>query len=155
MQPGFTPTPGAMGWIQSCTAALPMVALLASLQVFEQAGGIEPVRAKSLQLTGYFERLLHSSRHFSADAASTPSDRPTFTILTPSDPAQRGAQLSLLFLPSGSDVMMKVFDGLKRRSVTGDKRKPDVLRLTPCPLYNSFVDVRACFDALEAVLDSL
>ena len=102
-------------------------------------------------LTGYLEHLLHSSSYYHDGPSSTaPSDRPSLTILTPRDPEARGAQLSILFQPAGS--MMQVFNGLKRRGVTGDKRKPDVIRLAPVPSYTSFADVRSCFDALEAVL---
>jgi len=102
-------------------------------------------------LTGYLELLLRSSSYYHDGPSSTaPQDRPSMTILTPRDPEARGAQLSILFQPSG--FMMQVFTGLKRRGVTGDKRKPDVIRLAPVPSYTSFGDVRRCFDALEAAL---
>lgn len=166
MDPGFKPAPGAAGWVQSCTPALLMAALLGSLQVFEQAGGIavrlarsppsdlaQPLRRKSIMLTGYLEHLLHSSAYYHDGPTSTvPRDRPSMTILTPRDPEARGAQLSILFQPIGSGAMMQVFTGLKRRGVTGDRRKPDVIRLAPVPSYTSFADVRRAFDALEAAL---
>jgi kynureninase len=80
---------------------------------------------------------------------------PCFTIITPSDPAERGAQLSLLFLPPGSGVMQRVFDGLKAHGVVGDERRPDVIRLAPAPLYNTEHEVRRCVAALEVVLDGI
>ncbi len=152
MEPGFNPEGGAEGWVQSCTPALPMAALLGSLQVFDKAGGIEAVRRKSLIITSYMETLLKSSPYYVPTAADAPKDKPSFTFLTPEDPQRRGAQLSILFLPIGSGTMLQIFNGLKRRAVTGDKRKPDVIRLAPAPLYTSYTDVRNAFDALEASL---
>lgn len=98
---------------------------------------------------------------------------PRFTIITPSpfSPSTsstsstsdnvdlttnqiRGAQLSLLW-PAGEGTMQRVFKGLKRRGVIGDERDPDVIRLSPAPMYNSFGDCERAVKVLEEVLDEV
>lgn len=97
---------------------------------------------------------------------------PRFTIITPSpfSPSSftsplsdgvdlttnqiRGAQLSLLW-PAGEGTMQRVFKGLKRRGVIGDERDPDVIRLSPAPMYNSFGDCERAVKVLEEVLDEV
>jgi len=93
------------------------------------------LRTKSLKLTAYLETLLldskaHKNGHFS--------------IITPSDPSQRGAQLSLLLKPGLLDTVMH---GLEEKGVVIDERKPDVVRVAPAPLYNSFTD---CWEFVSA-----
>lgn len=78
-----------------------------------------------------------------------------FTIITPSDPESRGAQLSLLFLPVGSDVMRRVSDGFKSWGVIGDERKPDVIRLAPAPLYNNLEDCEKAVEYLQKIMEGL
>jgi kynureninase len=109
------------------------------------------------------EAKLHLSKYFVPveQVATTPSldafpeTLPRFTIITPRDPNSRGAQLSLLFLPESSGVMEKVFEGLSSYGVIGDKREPNVIRLTPAPLFNTDEDVLRAALCLEEVLDSL
>jgi len=86
------------------------------------------MRAKSLLLTGYLYHLL--TTEFTSDILE---------IITPADPAQRGAQLSLVFKRG---KMMQIFEGLEKRAIIGDERKPDVIRIAPTPLYSRFEDVR-------------
>lgn len=82
-------------------------------------------------------------------------EKAAFTIITPLEPSERGAQLSLLFLPPGRGVMERVFNGLKTFGVIGDERKPDVIRLGPTPLYSSTEDCARAAFALEQVFDEL
>lgn len=125
----FNAIPGAAGYQLSNPSILDLTALLASLALFSTAT-MPALRTKSVLLTGYLEHLLNSQ-------FSTFSPKP-FTILTPFDPNARGAQLSLLF---SEGLMMLVFDALLENGVIVDERKPDVIRVAPCPLYNSFSDV--------------
>lgn len=121
----FTPRAGADGWQLSNPPILAMAPLRASLALFEEAGA-EALRRKSVALTGYLERLLRA----------IPSAR--FEILTPAEPAARGAQLSLRV----RDGARRVFDALLARGVVGDFRDPDVIRVAPVPLYNTFDEAR-------------
>jgi kynureninase len=123
----FQPLPGAEGWQISNLPILAAAPLLASLPLFD-AAGLPALRAKSLRLTGYLEWLLRAQL---ADAA---------TILTPSDPEARGCQLSLRLRRSPAEAH-KVFDALAAAGFTGDWREPDVIRVAPVPLYNTFVEV--------------
>lgn len=93
---------------------------------------MEALRKKSLELTGYMEHLLLK---YPLDAP--PEDKP-FIIITPSDPSQRGAQLSILLHPG---YLESVFAKLDASGVIVDERKPDVIRVAPAPLYNTFSDV--------------
>jgi len=126
MKKGFRPMPGAEGWQLSNAQIFSFAAHKASLDIFD-AAGIENLRAKSLQLTGFLEQVLKE-----AD-----SGRNLFKIITPSEPAQRGCQLSLLTDNRGKAL----FDFLAEKGVIADWREPNVIRFAPVPLYNSFEDV--------------
>ncbi|KAJ9649561.1 Kynureninase (L-kynurenine hydrolase) [Coniosporium tulheliwenetii] len=140
MENRFVPMAGAAGWQVSNPSAVDMTAVLASLSVFGMTD-MEALRGKSLKLTGYLERLL----------LETP--RP-YTIITPSNKAERGAQLSVRLEEGLLDRVMEV---LEDEGVVVDERKPNVVRVAPAPLYNSFEDVwrfvqvfqGACRDAQE------
>jgi kynureninase len=125
----FQPIPGAEGWQLSNPSILSMAALRASMEIFDQAT-IARLRGKSVTLTAYLEFLL-------AQQANE-----TFSILTPRDPAQRGAQLSLQIRNGGRALC----DRLGRQGILCDWREPDILRVAPVPLYNSFVDVHRFAD---------
>lgn len=152
MAPNFSPIPGAQGFQQSNPAVLTVASLLGSLQTFEKAGMMGPLRERSKMLTGKLESLLRQSKFFVSPEQSSARNNPGFTIITPTDPGSRGAQLSLLFLPRGSGVMEKVFTGLREWGVIGDDRKPDVIRLAPTPLYNTEEDVEAAAKYLDVIL---
>jgi kynureninase len=126
MKKGFIPMPGVDGWQLSNFPVLPGAALLASLEIFQQAG-IKNLRKKSLLLTGYLEYLLNEIN----------STGEYFTILTPSNPDERGCQLSIFMKQNGK----KVFNALTKAGVIADWREPDVIRVAPVPLYNSFEEV--------------
>jgi kynureninase len=123
MGPDFHPIPGAEGWQLGNPPVLAMAALRASLEIFDEVG-IAALRRKSMALTAYLEFLLEQHRSCS------------FSIITPRDPVQRGAQLSLRLHDKGRAVC----DALKGRGVICDWREPDILRVAPVPLYNSFSD---------------
>jgi kynureninase len=123
----FQPLPGAEGWQISNLPILAAAPLLASLPLFD-AAGLPALRAKSVRLTGYLESLLRAQL---ADSV---------TILTPADPEARGCQLSLRLKRTSAEAH-KVFDALAAAGFTGDWREPDVIRVAPVPLYNTFVEV--------------
>lgn len=151
MKPTFSPIKGAQGFQQSNPSALTVAALLGSLSVIKKAGMIQPLRERSLQLTGALEKLLKQSKYFVPLSESNHKGTSVgFTIITPEEPSQRGAQLSLLFLPIGSETMRIVHDFLSRSGVIGDEREPDVIRLAPAPLYNTLRDCQHAADVLES-----
>jgi kynureninase len=117
---------GADGWQLSNFPIVSGAAHLASLEIIEKVG-IKKLRAKSVLLTGYLENLLKS----------IPSYSDYFTIITPGTSAERGCQLSLLMKKNGK----RVFNQLTKAGVIADWREPDVIRVAPVPLYNSFEDV--------------
>ncbi|HSR65187.1 MAG TPA: kynureninase [Xanthomonadaceae bacterium] len=127
MGPQFAPTPGADGWQLSNPPILGLAPLRASLDLFGRAG-MQALRAKSLRLTGHLEALI---RTHLADVLQ---------IATPADPSQRGCQLSLR-VAGGRARGRALFDYLARQGVIGDWREPDVIRISPAPLYNTHADV--------------
>jgi kynureninase len=155
MPPKFSPIEGAQGFQQSNPGILVAASLLGSLQIFKEAGMMQPLRERSLQLTGALESLLTKSKYFvpPEEASARQSTKPAFTIITPADPNSRGAQLSLLFLPSG--VMQKVHNALNSLGVISDERNPDIIRLAPAPLFNTLKDCEQGATVLERVLDNL
>ncbi len=129
MEPGFQPMPGAEGWQLSNAPVLGMAAHLASLDIFDEVG-MEKLCEKRDQLTAYLEFII--------DAISEKHKKVcTFEIITPRDKSQRGAQLSMLVHGKGKAI----FDKLSDAGVVADWREPNVIRLAPVPLYNSFEDV--------------
>ena len=127
MAPEFVPTPGADGWQLSNPPILGLAPLRASLDLFARAG-MPALRAKSERLTGYLEALIRT--HLSE----------RLQIVTPADPTQRGCQLSLR-VAGGREQGRALFDHLGAQGVLGDWREPDVIRISPAPLYNTFADV--------------
>lgn len=124
MEPDFEPIAGAEGWQLSNPSILSMAPLKASLDIFDEVT-IKKLWVKSRVLTGYLEFLL---RQFAGDM---------LTIITPSDKSQRGAQLSLRVKNKGGEL----FQALLARNFVCDWREPDVIRVAPVPLYNTFLDV--------------
>jgi kynureninase len=124
MGPEFDPMDGAEGWQLSNPPILALAPLRASLDIFSQVG-MERLRAKSVSLTGYAEFLLRQKK----------SSR--FSILTPAEPGRRGAQLSLRVPREGRIIC----DKLAGQGIIGDWREPNIFRVAPVPLYNSYQDV--------------
>ena len=135
MRDDFDPMPGAEGWQLSNPPILSMAAIRASLEIFEEAG-MERLRARSIRLTGHLEELLDA----------LPTDR--IEIITPRDPAQRGCQLSLRV----RDADKSLFERITAAGVIADWREPDVIRVAPTPLYNTFAEVQQFVAVLEAAL---
>jgi len=124
MGPEFKPMSGAEGWQISNPPIFQMAALRASLEIFDEAG-MSDLRAKSEKLTGYLESLL----------GQIEDER--ISVVTPSDPARRGCQLSIRVKNSDKSL----FEAITTCGVVADWREPDVIRVAPVPLYNSFEDV--------------
>lgn len=137
MGPDFVPTPGADGWQLSNPPILGLAPLRASLELFARAGGMAALRERSLRLTGYLEALI---RERLAD---------TLQVVTPADPSQRGAQLSLR-VAGGRERGRALFGFLESRGVVGDWREPDVIRISPAPLYNNHADILRFVRGVEA-----
>lgn len=131
----FVPTQGAEGWQVSNPPILSMAPLRTSLEQFDRIG-MTSLREKSVRLTGYLDSLL---RQIPGNA---------FEIITPRDPAERGCQLSLRFRGDAG----RVHDRLVERGIVVDFRSPDVIRVAPVPLYNTFVDVWECWASLRDAL---
>ena len=123
--PDFQPADGADGWQLSNPPVLALAPLRASLGLFQEAGGMEALRSKSIRLTRFFEEQIELL------------DCPGLEVLTPADPDRRGAQLSIRIRQESE----KLFRFLLDSGFVVDYRRPDVIRAAPVPLYNSFQDV--------------
>jgi kynureninase len=137
-EPAFDPIGGAPGWQISNPPILSTAPLLASLEIFQRAG-MPALREKSLKLTGFMRRLI---AELLPDAVE---------IITPEAPEQRGCQLSLRIARTKA-ALERCQERLELEGVIGDWREPDVLRLAPVPLYNSFGDVLVAAGALARSL---
>jgi len=126
MEKGFIPKPTAEGWSMSTAQVFNMACLKASLGLFEEAG-IGRLQAKSQELTAYLASLL------------APLEGGVFRVITPVEPDRRGAQLSLFFADreKGRELQRQLLE----EGVVTDFREPEVVRVAPAPLYNSFEDV--------------
>lgn len=133
MEPTYIPITGAEAWQLSNPPILPLAALRASMEIFDEVG-MEALHTKSVALTSYLEFLVS---HMSG-----------IEIITPSNPERRGAQLSLRLTEKGKEV----FDALQQQSVICDWREPDAIRVAPAPLYNSFLDVYLFSERLSKLL---
>ncbi|NBC57999.1 MAG: kynureninase, partial [Bacteroidetes bacterium] len=120
----FKPIPTAEAWQLSNPPILSMAAIRASLDIFQQAG-FDNVVKKSKDLTGFLEYLLLELND------------DNLKLITPKKPNERGCQLSIQFL----DADKSLFDKLTQAGVVADWREPQVIRVAPAPLYNSFEDV--------------
>ena len=129
LEPEFIPVPSADGWQISNPPILSMAPLRASLAIFEEAGGMEALRQKSIKLTNYLQFLLESE----PDGRS----KKQYTIITPRQADQRGCQLSILVREHPKELFAK----LEAADVKCDFREPNVIRAAPTPLYNTFHEV--------------
>jgi kynureninase len=133
MGPEFHPIAGAEGWQISNPPILQMAALRASLEIFEEAG-MTALAEKSRKLTGYLESLIDEI----ADER--------ISIVTPRNAHERGCQLSIRVLDKS--IHERIVEG----GVFADWREPDVIRVAPVPLYNSFNDVYRFAEILKSCL---
>lgn len=129
MAKGFVPEAGADGWQISCTQVIPMSLYYASLRIFEKAGFIDPLREKSKKLTAYLFYII--------DEVNKSLGEEQYQIITPATEADRGAQVSIVARHKAKEV----FNALMANHILGDWREPNVIRLSPVPLYNNFEDV--------------
>lgn len=128
MEPGFKAIPTAEGWQLSNAPILSMAAHKASLDIFDEAG-MPALRRKGIALSNYL--------YFILEEINASSPEKIIEIITPKDEASRGCQISMLMLKNGK----KIFDELTKNSVIADWREPNVIRVAPVPLYNTFTDV--------------
>lgn len=141
MTPDFVPMASAEAWQLSNPPILALAPVLASLEIFS-AVGMPALRQKSVKLTGYLEWLLQQKLAGQIE------------ILTPSDPAARGCQLSLR-MSCPNERAREVFQRLETAGVTTDWREPDVIRVAPVPLYNTFSETYRFMEILGRVLDAI
>ncbi len=125
LEPDFVPVPSADSWQLSNPPILALAPLRTSFAIFDEAGGMAALREKSVRLTGYLEFLL---KRESSKLVS---------IITPGEARERGAQLSILVHEGGKALFAK----LEAAGVKGDFREPNVIRVAPTPLYNTFHEV--------------
>jgi kynureninase len=136
MAPEFVPELGAEGWQLSNPPVLGLAPLRASLELFDQAG-MPALRAKSLQLTGHLEALVLARLSN------------VLQIVTPTEPERRGCQLSLR-VAGGRAHGRALFEHLQSKGVLGDWREPDVIRISPTPMYNRHDDILRFVAEVEA-----
>lgn len=136
MRDGFDPIPGVESWQLSNPPILSMAAIKASLEIFQEAG-MGRLRTKADQLTGYLEYLVDDIG----------DDR--IQIITPRDKSQRGSQLSIQV----KNADKSLFDKITEAGVIADWREPDVIRIAPTALYNSYEDVYQFSQLLKQQLD--
>ena len=129
LEPEFIPVPTADGWQVSNPPILAMAPLRASLAIFDEAGGMEPLREKSIRLTTYLQFLLESE--------TGERSKKRYTIITPRNTYERGSQLSIQVRERPKEL----FNKLESSGVICDFREPNVIRVAPTPLYNAFHEV--------------
>lgn len=127
MEPTFDPMESAEAWQLSNAPVLGMAAHLASLDIFDEVG-MQAIGKKRDELTAYLE--------FVITTVSASSENVNFEIITPKNPKERGSQLSILAHGQGKAL----FDAISKEGVVADWREPNVIRIAPVPLYNSFED---------------
>jgi kynureninase len=137
----FAPVKAASAWALSNDPVLSMSALKASLDLFDEAG-LENLAEKSERLTGYLEYIVQELNRTVAGG--------TIRIITPAETQFRGCQLSLVFAKNGKDL----FNSLTEEGVISDWREPDVIRVAPAPLYNTFEDVFRFGEIVKSKLTS-
>ncbi len=142
MEPGFNPMPGAEGWQLSNAPVLGMAAHLASLDLFDEVG-MDALIEKRRKLTDYLEFVIEA-------ISERNKDRCEFEIITPKEQERRGAQLSILSHGMGKTL----FDAITKEGVIADWREPNVIRIAPVPLYNSFEDVYRFGTILEKAIQA-
>ncbi len=136
MKKGFIPMEGAAGWQLSNAQIFPMAIHKASLEIFDEAG-IENLRKKSELLTGYLYFILADFKE-------------QLNVITPETAADRGCQLSIIVKEDGK----KLFDYLESNGILPDWREPNVIRMSPIPLYNTFEDVYRIGVALKSFFEN-
>ena len=142
MEKDFDPIPTAEGWQLSNAPILSMSAHKASLDIFKEAG-MENLAIKGKALSNYLLYIL--------DEINKKSEEKIIEILTPRNDSERGCQVSMLLLKDGKAI----FDALIKAGVVADWREPNVIRVAPVPLYNSFEDVYKFGEIISGVITKL
>jgi kynureninase len=137
MSPEFDPIPTAEGWQLSNAPVLLMAAHKASLDIFDEAG-MEALTAKSQKLTGYLFFIL--------DEINREQQHQVIQVITPRD--AHGCQVSMLMLERGREI----FEALNTAGVIADWREPNVIRVAPVPLYNTYEDVWQFGEVIRSIL---
>ncbi len=140
MDKGFEPIPTAEGWQLSNAPILLLAAHKASLLMFEEAG-IENLHAKRKLLGEFLFKIL--------DEINNSQQEKIIEIITPRNEDERGCQVSMLMLKRGKEI----FDKLTNKGVIADWREPNVIRVAPVPLYNSFKDIWQFGQIISSVLN--
>ncbi|MBK9270465.1 MAG: kynureninase [Saprospiraceae bacterium] len=135
MEPKLDLLPGAEGWQLSNPPILPMACIRASLDLFKEAG-MPALRTKSLKLHKYLRDLMNSLDH------------PEIRLLTPEVEEEHGSQVSIQIKNANKEI----YHQLSALHIIADWREPDVIRVAPVPLYNSFEDVHQLYSACKKVL---
>lgn len=128
MEKGFQPIPTAEGWQLSNAPILSMAAHKASLDIFD-AAGMDRLHEKRKKLAAYL--------HFVLQELNQQDQHPIIEVITPAVESERGCQVSMLMLKNGRAV----FESLTQQGVIADWREPNVIRVAPVPLYNTFEDI--------------
>jgi kynureninase len=139
MEKGFEAIPTAEGWQLSNAPVLSMAAHKAALDVFEEAD-IEKLHAKRKRLTAFL--------HFVLNDINAKLDKKVVNVITPEKENERGCQVSILMQSKGKEV----FAELTKQGVVADWREPNVIRVAPVPLYNSFEDVWKFGSIIQSIL---
>jgi kynureninase len=142
MEKGFEPIPTAEGWQLSNAPVLSMAAHKASLDIFEEAG-MDRLVMKSKLLSGYL--------HFILNDINSRQKEKVIQVITPANENERGCQVSMLMLKKGKEI----FKELTAQGVVADWREPNVIRVAPVPLYNSFEDVWKFGEIIKATIDMI
>lgn len=150
----FDPIQSALSYRQSNPSVIDVVSLKTSLEIFDQIG-IKNLRKKSLKLTRFLEDRLINSPFYQTNE----SNGFGFKILTPLNQEERGCQLSLLFQPHDDikehNVMERVNEYLHEQGIICDERRPDVIRIAPVPLYNTFEEVHIVTEQIFEILNRI
>ncbi len=139
MEPVFEPIPSAEGWQLSNAPILSMAAHKASIDVFDEAGFANLI-AKGQQLSDYLMFVL--------DDINSSQQHPVIEMITPRSHEEKGCQVSMLMLQRGKEI----FDQLIKEGVIADWREPNVIRVAPVPLYNTFEDIWRFGDIIKSIL---
>jgi kynureninase len=141
MEKGFQPIPTAEGWQLSNAPVLSMAAHKASLDLFEEAG-MDLLHEKRRQLSAFLHFILHDINNNSSEKL--------IQVITPENEEERGCQVSMLMLKKGKEI----FRELTSHGVIADWREPNVIRVAPVPLYNTFEDVWKFGNSISSILRS-
>ncbi|MEO5943056.1 MAG: kynureninase [Ferruginibacter sp.] len=136
MDKDFTPNPTAQAWQLSTAPMMLMAALNASLRIFDEAGFTNLLQ-KQKKLSAYLFELLNNIN----------GDNKYFEILTPQSPGERGCQVSIAFHENGKAI----FEELTKKGVMADWREPNVIRIAPVPLYNTFEEIFLFAEILKTI----